>query len=663
MGRLILLSNLRQPFEEKLQQGLHEIRPDYTLSHFLGEGSFGIVYQIQNDAGDTLCLKVLATPGAEKTKVLRAVETLGVSGILEREKYPKNFHHANIVDVVESISIQIDDMEIPCVVQKKIEGPTLEEFLAECPIEERLRYFPIIAQGIAAGVGHVHASGIAHRDIKPGNIKIDANNNPRIFDFSIAEKVNDDGRIVNHMPAEPSHKYSAPEVQLKKQSIDARRADVWSMGLIFYEYITGKNPRVGESLHFQKHLLPRRYRAIIDRCLEHEPEKRYKDGNEVYRALKKAERYYATRAAAVLGIPALILALTALPMGIQTLKLRMVSDYTNTCVTAIDQRALKEAVYSCEKALDWDEENCIAKVNLGHAFFLDGKEEQAKVTYGMAYHFCEGEHPNDANFSVSDEIGTLALQLKQQGRKEKAKTLLNMLGTVDPGYPERKDEYSQTLLDILMEEEEYAQATNVLETMMDKKEISAAYFYQLASWHKQQEHFAYALSLAKNAVTKERKNVKENPAHTLSGVTTDRDLDKLADYLFLLGDIHFAQHEYEPALVAYQEANSIRPDKPDVFVNIAEIWTYDGNYKGAKETLKRAEIMYRQMIAIEKGERITLEEKGVPARETDQTLFAYYNSLSAVYEKMKMLATLENVSTREFERKLLQTRQEMREYE
>ena len=344
------------PFQDKLQQSLREIRPDYTIATCLGQGSFGIVYEIQNREGDTLCLKVLVTPGTEKPKVLHAVETLGVSGILEREKYPQTMHHPNLVDVIESISLEIDDVEIPCVVQKKIEGPTLEEFLKTSPPADRKKQFGAIAQGIAAGVGAVHAAGIAHRDLKPDNIKLDVFGTyaPRIFDFSIAERIDDQGRIAHKTPAEQSQKYSAPETREKREGIDARRADVWSMGMLFYKYLTGENSPVGKGIHSQEQLLPRRYRAIINKCLQQDPEKRYKDGNDVYNALRQAEWYYATRATALIGIPAVLLALTALPLGVDALRLRMVSEYTNNCITAVEARALEDATYSCRSALWWD---------------------------------------------------------------------------------------------------------------------------------------------------------------------------------------------------------------------------------------------------------------------------------------------------------------------
>ena len=111
----------RHDFQECVQQGLLLKRPDYHIKEELGRGSFGIAYEIENDAGDILCLKVLATPGLGRPNVLRAVNTLGVPGILEREKYPQTLHHPNIVDVVESVSILIEGVEIPCDVQKKIE--------------------------------------------------------------------------------------------------------------------------------------------------------------------------------------------------------------------------------------------------------------------------------------------------------------------------------------------------------------------------------------------------------------------------------------------------------------------------------------------------------------------------------------------------------------
>ncbi len=413
-------------FLQKVQESLRRIRPDYTITDFLGEGSFGIVYEIKNKQHDTLCLKVLATPGIEKTKVHRAVKALGVAGILEREKYPLQLQHPNIVDVVEGIQIEMDGVEIPCVVQKKIDGPTLERYVSEFDPSGR-EQFARIAQGIASGVGYAHQNGIAHRDLKLDNIKLTADNTACIFDFSIAEFVDSEGRILNQRPAEPSQKHSAPEVQANDDLLDAKRADVWSLGLIFQELLVGKRTEAST----ERREIPKRYRAIIHRCLEKNPNKRYKDGNAVARALQHAEWYYAKRVGAVLAVPVLSIAAIAIPLGLDLLNQNMSTFYTNKCVYALEANNSQEAADFCQEAISWNERNCTAHTTYADSLIEQNKTNDAEKAYRSAIRFCGKDDYRSSNPSVMEEIRKQKLLLEDKGKVEEATALETIYKRID----------------------------------------------------------------------------------------------------------------------------------------------------------------------------------------------------------------------------------------
>ncbi len=426
MSNIVFLEDRKkQAFREQVQQSLRIIRPDYTIVDFLGEGSFGIVYEIRNAQRDTLCLKVLATPGAGKPKVLDAVKTLGVSGILNREKYPQLLNHPNIVDVVEGINIEIREVEIPCVVQKKIDGMTLEHYLMHLGSLHGIK-FARIFHGIAAGVGYIHEKGIAHRDLKLDNIKLDADNIPRIFDFSIAEMVDDNGFILSLNPAVPSQKYRAPEVLVDNHH-DAKKADVWSLGLIFYELLTRNNPQREGTLYLDKHKIPKRYRRVICGCLQEDPKNRYHDGNAVYKALRHAEWHYTKRIIAAGLTLSIFCAPPTLLISKEMFGDRISTYYTNNCIDALERQHVPEqAEHFCQKAIAWNNRNCYAYLILGHSLIEQEKNEEAEEAYKTAHMLCEEDKFRGVDFTIFDEMLIYKLKLEERGMNNRAESLMRI---------------------------------------------------------------------------------------------------------------------------------------------------------------------------------------------------------------------------------------------
>jgi serine/threonine protein kinase len=176
-------------------------------------------------------------------------------------------------------------------VMELAEGPTLAEVLEAGPIEPE-RAMAIVAQ-IARGLAHAHQRGLVHRDLKPGNVILEAGDRARIVDFGIALVIADGStRLTAHGLVVGTPRYMAPEQALGEE-VDAR-TDTFALGLIAYELIAGVLPHDGDGIEVALRYLtdplpPVRARApraavsplvdaLLARMLDKDPAARPADG-------------------------------------------------------------------------------------------------------------------------------------------------------------------------------------------------------------------------------------------------------------------------------------------------------------------------------------------------------------------------------------------------
>jgi serine/threonine-protein kinase len=205
-----------------------------------------------------------------------------------------NLSHPNIVtvyDVVENAGHQ-------AVVMEYIEGLTLREVL-----DQKTRISPSltihIGMAIASALDAAHASGLVHRDIKPGNILITPTGRVMLADFGIAKAVNgNESDLTNQNIMMGTAKYLSPE-QVRGKPLDGR-ADIYSLGLVLYECLAGRVPFIGDSdvetalarvqreptnLLKKRPNLPPALTNFIHQMLQREPSRRPSTGLQVYEAL------------------------------------------------------------------------------------------------------------------------------------------------------------------------------------------------------------------------------------------------------------------------------------------------------------------------------------------------------------------------------------------
>ncbi|RMF94541.1 MAG: serine/threonine protein kinase, partial [Planctomycetota bacterium] len=244
----------------------------YTIKRGIGHGGFGDVYYAVSDAGKEVALKVIRRN--------LDVELRGIRECL-------NFKHPNLLQIYD---IRTDADGNHWVIMEFVSGQSLEERLSEHPqglsIDETLHWF----RGMAAGVAYLHEHGVVHRDLKPGNVFSDEGV-VKIGDYGLSKFIACSRRS-GHTGSVGTVHYMAPEIGGGNYG---RGVDIYALGVVLYEMLTGRVPFDGESVGeiLMKHmtaapdltLVPAAFRSVIAKALEKDPEKRFRTVDEMLAAL------------------------------------------------------------------------------------------------------------------------------------------------------------------------------------------------------------------------------------------------------------------------------------------------------------------------------------------------------------------------------------------
>ena len=206
-----------------------------TISHYkilekLGQGGMGVVYKAEDTRLDrTVALKVLAahllTDEEAKSRFEReAKAAAGLDG-------------PNIATVFEIG----EDKGQSYIALQFVDGPTIEDKIAERPLPLDLALD--IAIQVAEGLQEAHEKGVIHRDIKAANILLSSKGQAKITDFGLAHLA-ERSRLTKSGTTLGTPAYMSPE-QAQGQETD-HRSDIWSLGVLLYEMVTGKHPFPGE---------------------------------------------------------------------------------------------------------------------------------------------------------------------------------------------------------------------------------------------------------------------------------------------------------------------------------------------------------------------------------------------------------------------------------
>jgi TolB-like protein/Tfp pilus assembly protein PilF len=250
---------------------------DYELLEEIGRGGQGVVFRArQKSLNRTVALKVISLgQWASRAHLKRFRREAEAAASLD---------HPSIVPIHE-----VGERDGSCYFSMKfVEGGQLDEVVRQTPMSIR-QAVELIAK-VARTVHYAHEHGILHRDIKPGNILLDANRQPHLTDFGLARLIESESSVTQTLDVLGTPSYMAPEQAVGNNAAVSSANDVYGIGAVLYQLLTGHPPFAGgttyETIKLLEHTEPRPPRLLnpkVDRdlsticlkCLEKDPKRRY----------------------------------------------------------------------------------------------------------------------------------------------------------------------------------------------------------------------------------------------------------------------------------------------------------------------------------------------------------------------------------------------------
>src|SRR5213596_460224 len=250
---------------------------DYELLEEVGRGGQGVVYRAhQKSLNRTVALKVIGL-GCWATEA-------HLKRFRREAEAAASLDHPRIVPIYE-----VGERDGQCYFSMQfVEGGQLDEVVSRRPMSIR-QAAELIAK-VARTVHYAHEHGILHRDIKPGNILLDAKGEPLLTDFGLARLVEAESTITGTLEVLGTPSYMAPEQAAGETRKLTSATDVYGLGAVLYQLLTGQPPFAGGTTYETIRLLrdteprpPRLLNPKIDRdlnticlkCLEKDPKRRY----------------------------------------------------------------------------------------------------------------------------------------------------------------------------------------------------------------------------------------------------------------------------------------------------------------------------------------------------------------------------------------------------
>jgi serine/threonine-protein kinase len=265
------MSHPENAFRAPLPEELAPLFPSYQILSLIATGGMGAVYHaMQTSLEREVAIKILPVEFGEDTGFCEAFAA--------EAKAMAKLNHPNLIGVYDFGEVK----GMLFIVMEYVPGQSLHEACNGSAVEpaEVIR----LMTGISLGLAHAHQHGILHRDIKPANILLDSHLQPKIGDFGLARPVDaqvSDGEAIFGTPG-----YTAPEVLQPPHTMD-QRADIFSLGVLLHELLTGQLPGDDRRTPSEISLCDPRFDAVVLKATHPDPEQRYHSATEIADALHK----------------------------------------------------------------------------------------------------------------------------------------------------------------------------------------------------------------------------------------------------------------------------------------------------------------------------------------------------------------------------------------
>lgn len=278
----------------------------FAVRRWLGTGGFGVVFL----AHDDLLRREVALK-LPRAQVLAHREVR--ERFLREAEAAAQLYHPNIVPLFDAG----EEQGICYITSGYCSGPTLDAWLGEQESPVAIDIAVSWTRQLADALQHAHSHRVLHRDIKPSNILLDPSPEdrcaytPKITDFGLAKLIDDDTRMTGSHGLMGTPRYMAPEQATSGRGTVGPATDIFALGAVFYEMLTGvaphaaaDQPKTLQRLLFEPPTPPRRLRGDLPRdlesiclkCLEKKPERRYRSADELADDLRRFQEGHATRA-------------------------------------------------------------------------------------------------------------------------------------------------------------------------------------------------------------------------------------------------------------------------------------------------------------------------------------------------------------------------------
>ncbi|TWT80361.1 Serine/threonine-protein kinase PknB [Planctomycetes bacterium CA13] len=257
-------------FEPPTVGGLAELFPSLEIIELIGAGGMGAVYKARQPGLDRLvALKILPEEFGHDVKFAlrftREARTLA------------KLSHANIVSVYEFGKVE----DTYYFLMEFVDGSTLREVVraGQLAPEHALAIVPHLCDALQ----YAHDKGVVHRDIKPENILIAADGSVKIADFGLSRILGNESQqemLTGTHQVMGTPRYMAPEQMEGSHGVD-HRADIYSLGVVFYEMLTGELPIGRFAAPSKKVKIDVRLDEVVLRTLEKEPRRRYQHASQI----------------------------------------------------------------------------------------------------------------------------------------------------------------------------------------------------------------------------------------------------------------------------------------------------------------------------------------------------------------------------------------------